>query len=409
MRLFDSSYVHPVKVISLVFLLFLFSRCRNAPASESYIHQLLSIEVASEIVAGEPVVVIVRGGGDRPITLIWRDGYATRHYTIEMRDGVAVKEIVETQTAGIATVSAETVSATISILAGEAVEPIIPLVAPKTIVVGGRETSMGVAVPFDRFGNLVRNGTPITFTVRRPDETQTKLPTTIQNGLGWRDIGSGRLAGDTALTAKVETAASMSATLREVPTVARPIQLVHPETTFLADGRTRIPLQTERLYDRFGNQLTDGLIVEFVIEGTQSTTVLTGVVIRGIAETTLLAPVAPQAMRVTARVGEVESEPLVLEFAQFVEPFALNLRAEPAQNALIVQSGTLQSGSIVPDGSIGRMLVVQEDGVLLQEISAETQQGHITQTVYLSKPLKGTYTVFLTIGGQTEKAKVAVE
>ncbi len=397
--------IHPCIFFTLLMLVCV--SCQNQPENIAIENTPVVIETASAIIAGEPVVVIVRGEGDRAVDLVWRDGYATRRFVVEMRDGMGSTTFVETSTAGVATISADGVFTTLNVLAGAPIEPITPLVAPKTLVVGGDETSMGVVVPFDAFGNLVQNGTAITYTVRRPDETQARLPTTIQYGVGWRDIGSGWTAGETAVVAEVGTANSSSAAVREVPKAVRQIELADMDTTFRADGRTRISLQTEPLHDRFGNLLADGLIVEFVVLGEKSTSRLTGIVIGGVAETTLLAPTDPQKMRVTARIGDRMSAPLTLEFTQYVRPFAMTLQADETQNALIVASETLQNGAIVPDGSIGRILLVQ-DGRLVREISAETTQGRITETIYLSDPLDGTYTVFLTVGGQTAKAELEI-
>lgn len=395
-------------VFGAMLIVLLIMGCRNSVEPTTNEDRSYLIEAASEISAGEPVVVIVRGVGDGVVDLIWRDGYATRRYPVEMRNGAGAKTIAETQTAGVATISVGDAVAVINVLAGEPVEPIIPLVAPKTTVAGSNETSMGIVVPFDRFGNLVRSGTPLTFTVRRPDETRAKLPAIIQNGVGWREIGSGRVAGDTAVTAAVGAAAGVGARLREVPNTAVRVALVEMEEVFSADSRTLVPLQTEPLRDRFGNLLSDGTLVEFIVAGQDGTAYLTGIIINGVAQTTLQAPLEPQTMRVTARVGDVESAPLLLEFVQFVEPFVVTLRADVDQNALFVESGTLESGAIVPDGSVGRILLAR-DGVLVRDFSAETQLGRIHETIYLSELSSGSYTVFLTVGGQMGKAEVVVE
>jgi hypothetical protein len=399
---FGSVLMQACRVLLLVVVV---TGCRSAPVTDGVQQRPVLIEVAKEIGAGEPAVVTVRGEGDRTVELVWRDGYATRQFSVEMRAGVGTLEIGDTETAGVATITVEGVVADINIAAGHAIEPIIPLVAPKTIVVGSDETSMGVVVPFDTFGNLVQSGTPITFTVRRSNGAQTRMPTTVQNGVGWRAIGSGRLAGETSIVAEVGTASSTRARLNEVPNEARQIELVNVERMLMADGRTRIPLQTEPLRDRFGNLLTDGALVEFVVAGLQSTARLSGVVIGGIAETTLLAPTEPQTVSVTARIGAVESAPLTLAFKPFVAPFAITLVADEAQNGLIVTSDTLQNGAIVPDRTAGKILVVR-DGILVRQISAETVQGRISQTIYFTDALNGTYTIYLTVGGRTAKGSI---
>lgn len=262
-------------------------------------------------------------------------------------------------TASVSIGSATGVS-TVDVDPTRAVDGIVPLAGPRSMVADGAHWTMVTAIPTDRFGNSVADGTPVRLHVRRPDGTTDLIDATVEHLLAGIRVPSTTTAGRSTIRVEVDGATGPEVEVSEVPGPPVDVDLERPATMLLADGRSLHSITTGRLVDRFGNELLDGTSVSYSVSGAAGAGTATSVTIGGRSELVIEAPPERGVVEVTATVDGVTSPALTLDFQPDVA--AIPVAVDRADDRVSIDVGPVLTGlgGYVPDGTD---VTVSGDGV----------------------------------------------
>jgi adhesin/invasin len=265
--------------------------------------------------------------------------------------------------------------------------------APSTLQVGNLSALTATAT--DQFGNLVADGTPVSFSTNLGVATPTVAATV--NGVATATLSS-TVAGLATVTA---TVGSLNATALVTFTPGPPtnLSLAAAPSTLPVDDLSTL---TADVTDQFGNPVADGVVVSFTTSfGTLSDNSATTV--NG-AATAMLSSTLPGTAVVTATLGSLSAAALVT-----FTPGA------PANLSLIAAPSTLQVGNL----SALTATVTDQFGNLVADgtpVSFSTNLGVATPavavtvngvaTAVLSSTVAGLATVTATVGSLSTTALV---
>ena len=323
------------------------------------ISETLTLTVPERIEAGDGFVIGVEGTEPGVVVRATLDaGYGLRQLAVtpsdtstelEVRafDGPASGQVLLSVIQGDLTATA-----TIEVEPGPPVDPIDVYLGPRTVIADTEHFVMLVAVPEDRWGNPVAEGTFVDFQTTRADlgvETQ-RYPT--EDLVAWYEVFSGTVAGRSRIAASSGSAGAPERTFLEVADIPSTYSLELVETILPADGSALLTIRTDVLADRFDNVLPDGTVVALDAEGVTGIRRIHSQTIDGRGEFTLEVPDQPGTVTLVATASGVQSEPLELDFASAV--LSLSAEVEVAPEVAIVEIGPVRSvrDSYVPEGTV---------------------------------------------------------
>lgn len=364
-------------IVALIGLALLAMWLRPAPEVVQRISLVpggLTISTVASASVGENITVSVVGAPNGEIVDLSIDaGYGPRHFSLASTDGTANFDVPASTGpgSGIAFLSAKSgdlvSTATVELLPGDAVSPLDLYLGPRTVVADADHFSMIVAVPKDRLGNPVADGTTVDYLVTRPNLVTESLAHDTDGLLSYIRVFSRTVTGRTRLSVEVqgsrlsggEAATGPERSFLEVAGIPEPFSLVPIDPIVPADGHALVRIATELLRDEFGNELPDGTVVFLDASGATGLRRLRSVSIDGVAEFVLEAPPIAGDVELIASASGTRSDPLTLTFESAVDE--LPVLAEKHPDGILVTVGRVLSTrqSYVPDGTI---VVVSADG-----------------------------------------------
>ena len=246
-------------------------------------------------------------------------------------------------------------SLSVTVRPGEAVEPVVPLVGPRTIIADGSDFTMSVISPTDPFGNPVVTGTEVVVDVLRANEDRTQLNDDVQGGIAAVIIESTTETGRVTVSSSVGRADGPSNSVDQVAGVPIEFTIEADSRNAIADGFTLHGIQTTVLQDQFGNLLPDGVAATFVIASQTDTTLVHSTVQGAIARTQFEAPATPGPVTITALVSGTGSLPLTVDFEPAVQDFPVRAKAADGRITFDVGPVITVRGGYVPDGTVVRV------------------------------------------------------
>ena len=369
-RFRSSAWLTPRTLVLLAVLVILagwVTRCSivDQPVSDQAVSAIaLDVESADSIKAGSPWRLAVTSVDGVDLDLLTADvwgpwGIRRVEVDVDVDDGVLEIPADLTTVSGRLSVLLDAGGAkatvTVDVGAGRAVDGIVPLAGPRSIVADGSHWTMVTAIPVDRFGNPVTDGTPVRLHVRRPDGAIELIDTEAAHLLAGVRVYSGTLAGRSTIRVSVDGATGPEVEVLEVPGPPASIELLPAGQTLRADGRMLVNVSTASLNDRFDNTLLDGTAVSVAMRGPNGAGQLTAVTIEGRAEFVVEAPRLPGKLELVAVVDGVSSAPLELDFvADVVDVPATARRVSDAdRSSVLLEIGPVvtELGGFVPDGT----------------------------------------------------------
>ena len=233
----------------------------------------------------------------------------------------------------------------------EAVDPVVPLVGPRTIIADGSDFTMTVVSPTDRFGNPVVDGTVVDFDLLRPDGERTIVPEPVDRAISAILIESTTETGRMVISSSVGATEGPSNVVDQVAGVPAPFTVEADERNTLADGFTLHQVQTSELRDVFGNLLPDGVAAVFVVDDGTGISFVNSTVQGGFARAGIESPAEPLELTVSARVSGAESSPLVMQFDPAVVDVPVDATRFAAGTDLTIGPVLTERGGYVPDGT----------------------------------------------------------
>lgn len=403
--------------LALLLIALLAGCAGRTSVAETGLTGVLAIQSPATVSAGRPITIVITRT-DAPegtaVILVLQGSYGPLVYRSRFQGGRAEIRIPseDTKVSGRVTLTARAGAAEghadLFITPGTPVDPVTPLVGPRTIIADGAHWGTAAAIPFDTYGNPVAHGTPVEFRLVRPDGRVETVTTVVDHLVAWTRLSSATVAGRTTIVVAAEAARGPSASLIETPGWPVPFALSADPIAIPADGHRFLTLRTAPILDRFGNQMLDGTLVTFVASAPDDTLqFIPAYTIDGVAKAQLQAPASPGTLTVHATLYGVESLPLRIELGPgpAVGTFPLRAVLDRAAGVVRLEAGPLLGthGQLVPEATVVHITLASPGRAALMFTSL-IEHGYARIDLRLADLAPGSYVVDATAGagvGQT--------
>lgn len=281
--------------------------------------------------------------------------------------------------------------------------PIENYLGPRSILAGGAEFTMMVAVPTDSYDNPKPDETLVVIKHQFLDLVTTETKKT-KNFIAWKNIYSSIKSGQILSSTASEKTVTKEIETEVYPNIATDFSIFYSRNHDYADGNQITTITTSVIKDRFGNIVSDGTTVLFNISTKNKTLLKTiGTTINGIAAGQILHPDHADIYSITGYViGIAKSNAIVLDYKQIISSFNYSFSKSNRQ----ITVGPLYSfmGQLVPDGIKVTVKIFHENrlvNTLLEETSKGIARFTITQDFYKEKQ----YNFEISTLGVTTKTK----
>jgi hypothetical protein len=157
------------------------------------------------------------------------------------------------------------------------------LVHPSRVPVGQGDAVSGVAIPFDKFRNVVLTTESVNFQLTAKNTSLLSRSVSTKDGIAWFRTASGKSAGALQVTASLNDVS----TLRAVQQVAS-----DPCNLRITGQRNAVGIlvQTEPVHDCAGNPVPDGTIVTFTVSNGNEKSTVDAPIKQDVARAEIVAP-----------------------------------------------------------------------------------------------------------------------
>jgi len=380
----------------------------------------LAIAAPEIVQVGRVVTVGIRSESARdgtPVVLIALGSYGPRLHRARFTHGRAQVTLLaaDTRQSGLVTLlaiaGAARGTATLRLVPGPAVEPIVPLVGPRTITADGRDSTLAVVMLADALGNPVAEGTRIRVRALHPDGRLEQRDVSVRHLLAWARIYSGTRAGATTVAAQAGDAHGPTTLLLEAAGWPVPFTVAARSSGLRAGSDQDAVLQTGIIRDQFGNVVPDGTLVSFAVAtpggGVEAIPAAT---VDGVATALMPAPPVPGTVTVRASVYGVESGTIRVVVGPGLEAGTIPVRAMIDRTDAVVRvtAGPLLDalGAYLPDGT---PVYARIDGAgKTDRMTLVTAAGYATVEMPLVTLRPGLYSVAVFAGTARGAARVRV-
>ncbi len=249
---------------------------------------------------------------------------------------------------------------------------------PRSIQAGNTDYSMLVNIPVDKFDNPLADGTAVEVSEYFNGNQKTE-DIKMENLFAWKNIYSREKAGNILVGASCKDLQTGEMTSMIYPSTATDFEVYISREHDFADGNQVMSLKTSILKDNFGNTVSDGTLVDFVIANAGNNILKTSAgTIDGVASAKILHPEKAENWQVKAVVtGMAESGIIAVKFKPVMEDFKVNYDRENRK----IKVGPLKSflGQLIPDGAT---------------VSLEIRNGAQGKTLEMQEPSKDGYVNF---------------
>ena len=317
-----------------------------------------------EVTAGSTIEVVIEGEGEGDVALDVIDAFAVTTFTAELSDGRATVTLPATlaSTSGLVTFvgrgvqhgSKDGVVTATMIVPDVAATAVDISVGPRTVIADGVDQTMVVAIANDAFGNPLLDGEQLVISLVEESGPGAEVTATIDHGLVGKLIEADTLAGGVEVFATATSGASSRRVgFDEVPGAASSVEaVVTGDPTLVADGRSLVEISTSVISDRFGNQLSDGHLVQLQSDGPNGVGVATASTIDGIARFRMLAPSRPGIVEIAVAVDGVVGDTSELVFEPAISSIPVELDRNESGRVVVRIGPVLDNlGATVTDGT----------------------------------------------------------
>ena len=274
---------------------------------------------------------------------------------------------------------------------------------PRSILAGGKEFTMMIAVPIDEFDNPVTETTPVLIKNQFLNSITIHAEKT-KDFIAWKNIFSTRPSGKILVSTECKNIATKEIETEVYPNIASDFSISYARNHEFADGNQITILSTSVIRDQFDNIVSDGTLVAFIITNQNGMILKTfGTTIKGIATGHLLHPDHPDIYTIKAYItGIAESNSLSMTYRPIITKF----NYEFSNHNRIITVGPLKSfmNQLVPDG-IKVTLKIMHGNKLITTLQEDTSNGiskfHLSANFYKEK----NYHFEITTLGITQKTK----
>lgn len=269
---------------------------------------------------------------------------------------------------------------------------------PKTILVGGKEKAMLTNVTTDKYGNPVKDGTAIDYSLRFPSGEVINFDERSNHLVSFIQFRSKYKTGKIIIGASGDRASIREQEVRIIPGSPASIRLELVEWFPYADSRQMVWLRTGVIRDQLKNVVADGTTIKFYVEDNEGgLSEYKSFTVGGIANVYIENPTIESSWEVYATAYEkVRSNSITLDFKTNIE----SVRYAYNKNSHTIKVGPIISGlgQHVNDGT--QISLVVSDGTEDTKYQDQAVDGYCEIKLKGKKFDQGTYGIALEVGGE---------
>jgi len=240
-------------------------------------------------------------------------------------------------------------------------------IGPPSIIAGGEEYTMPVVIPTDMYDNPLPDSTSVTIRHQFMQFEKEKIVHT-KDIIAWNNIHSYSSSGRLLIASEVRETSSKEFSIDVFPSLAQDFEITSNRKHAYADGNQITEFVTSTLRDSYGNTVSDGTIVQFVIQDTTGMRLQTQAsTINGRAMGKILHPDNASVWKVKGVIpGIAESNELQIDYKPVISDFEIQF----TNNNRNLTIGPLLSfmKQRIPDGALVSLKIFQENKLLETKI-----------------------------------------
>ncbi len=261
----------------------------------------------------------------------------------------------------------------VNVLAGVVAEPMDTYLGSKSVVADGKDWAMITAIPTDKYGNLLKNGTPVNFDLLTPTNKREHKVSNTNFGVAFQKIYAQTTSGKTFVGVSIDSVNSKEKELLQVADFPTNFTIQAEKNSLYADARQTFKIKTSLIKDQNNNIVSEGTLVIFQVKDANNTTRLfDGYTINGVAEIHLQNPISLGNLQVLASVfGGGKSNNLSIPFQSAYQDIPVDF--DNSTRKLSLRIGVLRGklNQLLPNGIIVALTIDNE-----KTISTEVVNGY---------------------------------
>lgn len=273
---------------------------------------------------------------------------------------------------------------------------------PRTIMAGGKEFTMMVTVPTDGFDNPKNENTEVILK-HQFLQNVTNLNLKTKDFIAWYNIYSPTKSGKLLVSSECDRIATKEIETEIYPNIATNFTINYARNHEFADGNQITHFTTSIIKDQFGNTVSDGTLVSFLIKTKNNLVLKTfGTTINGFASGQILHPDHQETYTVKGYItGIAESNSITIEYKPVISSFNYSF----SNNNRTLRVGPIKSfmNQLVPDGIKVKVVVFHQNKVIKILYQDTTPKGIATFNFSEDFYKENTYQFEISTMGITKK------
>ena len=273
---------------------------------------------------------------------------------------------------------------------------------PRSITAGYNDFSMLTIAPTDVYDNPLDNGTEVTVKYQFL-ENINELKITSQNFMAWYNVRSTTKSGRILVSSECNGTTSKELATIVYPSNATNFSISASSAHNFADGNQIVTFTSDIIRDEFGNMVSNGTLVTFIIKNEKDSYLYTiGTTLNGIVEARTLHPDQASQWEIQAFVtGAAESNTTAFSFKSAIKDYPVYF-SKGNRNIAI---GPFESfmKQLIPDGLLLQLDIYDANGEFIESKKTTTKNGACT--IFLGEHFlpEGEYTLKIEAAGITKE------
>ncbi|MDF4202537.1 hypothetical protein PXD56_06215 [Maribacter sp. SA7] len=273
---------------------------------------------------------------------------------------------------------------------------------PRSVTAGRNDFSMLTISPTDAYDNPLDDGTEVTIKYQFLENID-ELQISTESFIAWYNVASTLKSGRILVTSECN-----GTTSKELATIVYPANAVNFSISSssahnFADGNQIVTFTSDIIKDEYGNTVTNGTLVTFVIKNEKDQYLYTiGTTINGVAEAKTLHPDKAALWEIQAFVtGAAESNTTKFEFKSAIKDYAVHF----SKGNRNIDIGPFESfmKQLIPDGLLLQLDIYNAEGEFIDTKKTTSKNG--VCNIFLGEHFleEGDYILKLTAAGITKE------
>ncbi|WP_339628178.1 hypothetical protein [uncultured Maribacter sp.] len=245
---------------------------------------------------------------------------------------------------------------------------------PRSVTAGYNDYSMLTISPTDAYDNPLDNGTEVTVKYQFL-ENINELKITTESFFAFYNVRSTLQSGRILVSSECNGINSKELATIVYPSNATNFGITASSAHNFADGNQIITFKSDIIKDEFGNMVTNGTLVTFVIKNENDSYLYTiGTTVNGIAEAKTLHPDKATNWEIQAFVtGAAESNTTEFSFKAAVKDYPVHF----SKGNRNIDIGPFESfmKQLIPDGLLLQLDIYDADGIFITSKKTTTKNG----------------------------------